>query len=228
LNFSKIQSIIKSNGVFNGIFYVLLLKMNSKLTKELGMAPGGEFRRAMEEASRINNCVVQLGDRPINITLQRALKGLSFFQTTKLIWRLLAFDDTISKADVESCKNKDLLEELMSEMATEFPAFGDVFVKERDIFLCHSMELAAGHSKYHQLTQRDRPSRVVGVVGIGHCAGIAKNWGQTDPLEIPKLMIIPPTSKTTSALKFTLKFGTYSLIAYGFYRVSKRIFTKLF
>lgn len=50
--------------------------MSAKLTKELGMAPGGEFRRALAEASKIPNCNVHLGDRPINITLQRAIKGL--------------------------------------------------------------------------------------------------------------------------------------------------------
>lgn len=203
----------------------MLLNMSAKLTKELGMAPGGEFRRAMEEATRIPNCIVQLGDRPINITLQRALKGLSYFQTVKLIWRLLSFDDTISKTDVEQCKNKDLLEELMKEMSVEFPAFGQVFVKERDIFLCHNMQMA---TQYHQQSSRMQPRNVVGVVGIGHCAGIAENWGKIDPQEISKLMIIPPTSKTMKICKFTLKYGTYSLIAYGLYRTSRNLFSKLF
>lgn len=50
--------------------------MSAKLTKELGMAPGGEFRRALAEASKIPNCSIHLGDRQINVTLQRAIKGL--------------------------------------------------------------------------------------------------------------------------------------------------------
>ena len=37
------------NGVFNGLMYILLLNMTAHITRELGMAPGGEFRRAMAE-----------------------------------------------------------------------------------------------------------------------------------------------------------------------------------
>lgn len=37
------------NGVFNGLMYILLLNMSAHITRELGMAPGGEFRRAMAE-----------------------------------------------------------------------------------------------------------------------------------------------------------------------------------
>jgi pheromone shutdown protein TraB len=47
--------------------YLFLLHFSEKLTKELGMAPGGEFRRAYQEAKNVPGCVVQLGDRPINV-----------------------------------------------------------------------------------------------------------------------------------------------------------------
>lgn len=223
---TKIRNVIKSNGYINGIFYVLLLNMSAKLTKELGMAPGGEFRRAMEEAAKIKDCIVQLGDRPINVTLQRALKGLSTWQTVKLVWRLLSFDDTISKAEVEQCKQKDLLEQLMKEMGMEFPAFGQVFVKERDIFLCHNMQMAAGYSVFQQQPAR-KPVKVVGVVGIGHCAGIANHWGKIDFQMIPQLMTIPPPSKASKVCKFTIKYGTVSLIAYGIYRLVRPHVMKL-
>lgn len=68
INVHKIRNVIKTNGFFNGMFYILLLNMSAKLTKELGMAPGGEFRTAMKEASKIDDCLVHLGDRPINIS----------------------------------------------------------------------------------------------------------------------------------------------------------------
>lgn len=45
------QSTIKQNGVFHGLMYILLLSMSAHLTKQLGMAPGGEFRRAFAEVS---------------------------------------------------------------------------------------------------------------------------------------------------------------------------------
>lgn len=54
INMDKISNTIKQNGVFNGLMYILLLSMSAHLTKELGMAPGGEFRRAFVEVSKNN------------------------------------------------------------------------------------------------------------------------------------------------------------------------------
>lgn len=66
---------------------------------------------------------------------------------------------------MEECKQRDLFEELMQEMAGEFPAFSDVFVKERDLFLCHSLQLAALPQAPVVGSGVPRPVRVVGVVG---------------------------------------------------------------
>lgn len=49
--------------------YLLLQYFSVKVTKELGMAPGGEFRRAFQEAQKIPGCGVQLGDRPVHVSL---------------------------------------------------------------------------------------------------------------------------------------------------------------
>jgi pheromone shutdown protein TraB len=38
---------------------------------------------------------------------------------------------------VERCKNKDLLEELLKEMAGEFPQLSRIFVEERDQYMTH-------------------------------------------------------------------------------------------
>jgi pheromone shutdown protein TraB len=87
------------------------------------------------QARKVPNCQVHLGDRPINITLQRALSSLSWWQTTKLTWHILTSRDPISKEEVEKCKQKDLLEDMLEEMTGEFPALSKVFVHERDLFL---------------------------------------------------------------------------------------------
>jgi len=49
----------------------------------------------------------------------------------------------ISKEDVEKCKQKDLLEEMLREMTGEFPAMSYVFLNERDMYLAHSLRLAS-------------------------------------------------------------------------------------
>lgn len=49
IGMSKIMSLVKQNGVINGLMYVLMLNMSAFITKEIGMAPGGEFRVAFKE-----------------------------------------------------------------------------------------------------------------------------------------------------------------------------------
>uniref|UniRef100_A0A182JZB0 TraB n=1 Tax=Anopheles christyi TaxID=43041 RepID=A0A182JZB0_9DIPT len=220
MNVAKMREIIRTNGAINGLFYVLLLNMNAKFTKKLGMAPGGEFRCAVKEAQHIPNCVIQLGDREIKVTLHRALRGLSLWQTIKLIPKLLFIDDDISIEEVEQCKRKDLLEEIMLEMADEFPAFGRVFIDERDLYLCHSLQLAA-RPQISPVGGHSEPIRVVGVVGIGHAAGIAKHWGKVDTSSIESIVTIPPASFGHRMVKYTVKYGLLGLAAYGVFRFAR-------
>lgn len=226
INIPKIRGILQTHGYINGIFFILLLQMSAQIAKDLGMAPGGEFRRAFEEVHKLPGCILHLGDRPIRITLYRALRALSLWQTMKLVWRL-TFTDSISIEEVEECKQRDLLEKLMQEMAGEFPAFSDVFVRERDLYLCHSLQLAAlpqAAPGAHQV----RPVRVVGVVGIGHANGIAKMWGKVDPAKIPAILEVPPASLSQRVCKNTFKYGLIGLGFYGVFRIMRPRLTRFF
>ena len=91
----KIRATIAQNGMLNGLMYILFLSMSAHLTKQLGMAPGGEFRRAFTEAKQVPMCLIHLGDRPIHITLQRALASLTWGQTFRLTWHLLMSKEPI-------------------------------------------------------------------------------------------------------------------------------------
>ena len=110
LNLERSLEIIKSQGMVQGVMYLLLLGLSAHLTEQLGMAPGGEFRTAFTEAKKVPGCIIQLGDRPINITMKRAIASLSSWQRVKLAWNLLSNKDPITKEEVEKCKDRDLLE----------------------------------------------------------------------------------------------------------------------
>lgn len=47
-----------------------------------------------------------------------------------------------SKEDIEKCKNRDMLEQILAEFAEHYPEFKEVFVAERDIFLTYSLQNA--------------------------------------------------------------------------------------
>lgn len=230
INFAKIRSITKANGLLNGLFYILMLNMSAKITEDLGLAPGGEFRRALEELKNLpvnNATVLHLGDRSINVTLQRAFNGLSLWQTIKIVSKLIFSNKTITKEEVEQCKQKDLLEELMEQMAGEYPVFREVFVNERDLYLCHSLTLAAAQTRLLP-NGKSRPVKVVGVVGIGHSAGIAKNWGKVDESQIPAILVVPPARLSTRVFKATVKYGLLTLISYGVFRIIRPRVQSLF
>lgn len=121
MSFEQIRQYIQKQGLVQGIMYSLLLSMSAKLTRELGMAPGGEFRRAFAEAKRVPGCIIQLGDRPVNITLRRAISFLSLWQKLKMGFSIISSQDTITKEEVEKCKQKDLLQSMLAEITDEYP-----------------------------------------------------------------------------------------------------------
>jgi len=220
ITLEKVMATIKENGVFHGLMYTLFLNLSAQLTKELGMAPGGEFRRALAEVNKLQNCVIHFGDRPIQITLKRALSVLSWWNSLQLVWRLAFNKNITTKEDVEKCKQKDLLEQMLKEMSGEFPELGQVFVEERDMYLTFSLQMATTHQPRRLNPQQPiEPTRVVGVVGIGHVPGITKLWGTVKDSDIPPIMMIPPPSKSGQIVKATVRVAVVGLVVWGAYKL---------
>ncbi|XP_042231704.1 uncharacterized protein LOC121872737 isoform X3 [Homarus americanus] len=219
LDFKKMQMILRQHGKIQGVLYLLLLSVSAHITKQLGMAPGGEFRTAFAEARRsAPGCLIQLGDRPIQVTLSRALASLSLWHKVKLTWHILTSKEPISKEEVEKCKQRDFIEEMLAEMTGQFPAISEVFVKERDLYLCRSLQAAAQPVPNPLSPSGISPRVVVGVVGIGHVPGIVNHWGKVTDADIAPIMKIPPPSLSNTILKMTFKISMYGLLGYGVYK----------
>ncbi|XP_017743561.1 PREDICTED: traB domain-containing protein isoform X2 [Rhinopithecus bieti] len=171
LSLEKLQQAVRQNGLMSGLMQMLLLKVSAHITEQLGMAPGGEFREAFKEASKVPFCKFHLGDRPIPVTFKRAIAALSFWQKVRLAWGLCFLSDPISKDDVERCKQKDLLEQMMAEMIGEFPDLHRTIVSERDVYLTYMLRQAARRLELPRASDAEPrkcvPSVVVGVVGMG-------------------------------------------------------------
>lgn len=215
INLEKVQQAIKQNGVMSGLMQILLLKVSAHITEQLGMAPGGEFREAFKEAGRIPFCKFHLGDRPIPVTFKRAIAALSLWQKARLAWGLCFLSDPISKEDVEKCKQKDLLEQTMSEMIGEFPALHQTIVAERDIYLTHTLRQATRCVEAPPNGQKV-PGVVVGVVGMGHVPGIEKNWEKE--LNISEIMSVAPPSRFGWVLHTVIKGVLMGIVGYACYR----------
>uniref|UniRef100_A0A3B5A130 TraB domain containing n=1 Tax=Stegastes partitus TaxID=144197 RepID=A0A3B5A130_9TELE len=220
INLDKVQQAIKQNGLMSGLMQILLLKVSAHITEQLGMAPGGEFREAFKEAGRVPFCKFHLGDRPIPVTFKRAIAALSLWQKARLAWGLCFLSDPISKEDVEKCKQKDLLEQTMSEMIGEFPALHQTIVAERDIYLTHTLRQATYAETSPQRVcagvSVEVPAVVVGVVGMGHVPGIERNWEKQ--LNISEIMSVAPPSRFGWVLRTVIKGVMVGMLGYACYR----------
>ncbi|VDK76674.1 unnamed protein product [Litomosoides sigmodontis] len=232
LNFDKVINTIKQNGAIQGILHVLLLSMSAHMTKALGMAPGGEFRAAHKGAMDVKMCKLILGDRPIHVTVQRALGSLSFFQKLRLFYHIvLSHKTTITQEEVEKCKKSDMLEELLKQMAGEFPLLSKIFVEERDLYMTNALHTLLKKSTFDKRVAWSKtdaawqPISVVAVVGMGHVPGIISNWNKR--IGVGDLLTIPQPTHTEKFVRLTLKAMIIGVVGYVFYQVGSKVVNKV-
>jgi len=228
LNREKIMAIVKENGVVQGLLQVMLLSISAHITQQLGLAPGGEFRAAHRASFNVQGSRLIMGDRPVQITLQRALSSLGFFQKIRLVFHILIANfSNVTQEDVEKCKDKDLLESLLAEMAGEFPQLSKIFVDERDQYMAHVLHsilqkyTAEKISAWSSVmdTVEYQPLTIVGVVGLGHMRGIEANWNRH--IDSTNLLTVPEPSRFSKVVRFGIRVAVLGGIGYGVYRVGR-------
>ena len=110
---------------------------------------------------------------------------------------------------VEKCKQRDLLEQLLAEMGEDYPHLSRIFVEERDAYMTHVLHsLIVNNTVDKRGAWRKRnnpvdfqPLRIVAVVGIGHTPGITSRWNEVQ--DITQLIRIPEQSTTSKVRDFT-------------------------
>ena len=228
MSLSTVRNFIRRDGVIAGVTQSLFLQMSAKITAQLGVAPGGEFRAGFEEAMKVNAGIV-LGDRSVGITFKRAMAAMSLWKRIHLglsLLRTLGSGLDISPEEVEAMREKDMVSMLVGELAAEMPAVAEVFVQERDKILACSLMRAANCAQ----EPWGPPTVVVGVVGIGHVSGIQGNWLDRQCLvQLRDLLHVPPPSRVSRVVWTAVKIGTgiglVGLTALGVYSVFRH-FTK--
>lgn len=204
---ATVRSFIRRDGVVAGVCHSLFLQMSAKITAQLGVAPGGEFRAGFKEAQNVGAKVI-LGDRSVGITFKRAMAALSLWNRLQLALSLvktLFSGVDITAEEVEALREKDLVSLMVGEMAAEMPAVAQVFVDERDKILACSLMRAANCIDQPY----GAPVGVVGVVGIGHVPGIEANWMNPECLEqLRELLQVPVPSRTSRVVWTVVKVGT--------------------
>lgn len=145
--------------------------------EKLGFTSGGEFKAAIEEGRAIGANVL-LGDRDVEVTLQRLAKAISKTDAdsfTRLADRLESFQQEIGLSDIdalidnkqlaiaaiERLKQRDVLNTELTAVREEVPLVFAALIGERDEYMANSLSNAEGNV-------------AVAVVGMAHMFGIEK------------------------------------------------------
>lgn len=179
----NLKEIIKKKQLSTLVVNLVLASYQKKLGAQLGVMPGLELLEASKVAKE-NDIPISLCDREIRVTLRRAWRTTTLFKKSYLVASLLAsiFDTTeIDEEKINELKSKDVLSELMDELAQAMPQLKQVVIDERDTFLSEKIKETTGQ-------------KIVAVVGAGHIDGLKKALLEDRSNQIEEINTIPPVS----------------------------------
>lgn len=166
----QIKELIKGNNLTLFLVSGFLSYMQRKIGDDVGVKPGSEMLAAIDVANEVG-ARVALIDRDISITLNRAIKKMSFIEKMKFVYGLIASffskDDDIE--DIDSITEGDALQEVMGYFQEMSPKAYEVLVNERDAYMA-------------RMLMGINEENVVAVVGAGHQDGIKRCLNNPDEL----------------------------------------------
>lgn len=203
---TDIIEIFKKGKVLFFASQILLSSYQKKIAEKTGVAPGAEFRKAVEMAEERNLKLVT-ADRDISITLKRTMRSMTFKEKAKFFGGLFMGDDKdIDKESIEELKKGDLLMSLIGEMGDEFPSVKRSILDERDAYLAVNII-------------KDLGNVTVAVVGAAHVPGILKHIQseKTENIDLSEMENIPPASKSSKIIPWIFPVLIGLLFVWGFF-----------
>nr|GMC61955.1 traB domain-containing protein isoform X1 [Ipomoea batatas] len=146
---------------------LLLAFFSSKLSSNVNRPFGDEFRAARKVSEEIGAQIV-LGDRPIEITLERAWNSLKLKEKFGLVSSVVrGITSSSSDLDIKtlqewSSKNNNTFH-LYEQLSFSYPSLLQPLIHERDTYLAWSLKRSKAVN---------RSKKVVGVIGNGHMNGV--------------------------------------------------------
>ncbi len=189
----NIIQVIKEKQLPSLIFSLILSSYQKKLSQKTGIKPGTEMLEAYLSA-KDKNIKIALIDRDARITLKRAWKRTSFIKKGVLLSNIFAsmFENPqINEESLSELRNKDVLSEMLKELAKSLPSVKEVLIDERDLYLSKSIINQTG-------------DKIVVVVGAGHVSGIKEHIKNTGDINLKELEHIPASSLINSFAAFII------------------------
>lgn len=158
--------VIRSGRVALFAANLALASYQRRLAEQLGIEPGAELKRAVQEA-RQRDLPVHLIDRDVGLTFKRASARLGWWGRAKLgagLVSALFVDEGVGHEEIEKLKEGDMLESTFSEFASDSPALYETVIAERDRYMAARLREDHGQAR-----------NVLAVVGAGHLQGLSRH-----------------------------------------------------
>jgi pheromone shutdown-related protein TraB len=204
-----IVKVLKDGKGFLLLANLVLSSFQRRMGKSLGIKPGDEMKAAVEEA-QAQGIAFSFCDREVQVTLRRAWSRSSLWNKSKLLASLLAStmsNEALTAEEIEELKSKSVLEEMMGQLASFLPSVKEVLIDERDRYLATRIFQAPG-------------SRIVAVVGAGHCDGIVDWLNRLDagaaPSDLSDIDSVPPRRRWGTLVGLIIPIAMLGLIVLGF------------
>lgn len=157
-------------GGFGAIFMWVGRWLQKKLGEKVGIMPGADMKTAVISAKKIK-AKLFLIDLPINQTLFKLSKEVSFWEKAKLV--LYIIFSPLSKKNRQKVKDIDLtkvpaqkvIEDLISEMREKFPGIFKVLLDDRNQHMAKALK---------KIAENHPDKQIIAVVGAGHEKGLKK------------------------------------------------------
>ncbi|MDD5331223.1 MAG: TraB family protein [Candidatus Nanoarchaeia archaeon] len=144
---------------FKGFLFNLIgAYAEKKLGEVVNVKPGSEMKKAYQLARKYK-IKLALIDQPINITLKRLSKSITFKEKMTFIKELITspFKKQKLKFDLTKVPNEKIITELLGETKKKYPSIYRTLITERNEYMAKSLyKLMFNHNK------------IVAIIGAGH------------------------------------------------------------
>ncbi|HCM29117.1 MAG: conjugal transfer protein TraB [Treponema sp. GWB1_62_6] len=206
-----IAKVIKEGKGFLLLANLALSSFQRRLGMGLGVKPGDEMKRAIDEAAELG-IPFSFCDREVQTTLRRAWARCGFWSKSKLMAALVSSalsTEKLEESEIEALKDKNELDGMMAELADYMPMVKETLIDERDSYLASRIWTSEG-------------TKLVAVIGAGHMEGVkARLSALADGSvgsDVSGLDQVPGPSRIGKAIPWLIPVILVGLIVAGFFR----------
>ena len=204
-----LMKIIKEGNIGLFLVHTLLANFQKDIGEKFGIKPGSEMKKAIDLAMAYNK-PMSLIDRPINITLKRAIQSLSFKEKIQIIGSFIGNDKNIDLDEKSINEMVDNAEDLIEVLKELSPTIYEVLVDERDKYMAKNI---------YELSKEKE--KILVVVGAGHLKGIANYLKKLENNEIDiNLKELTELKKSKNYFKIIISSLIVAIILWGFWVIA--------